>query len=460
MNPGVLLDRARGLLQEGRPAEALECCRVLAAAPPDDATLLCRLGAIFHACGEAAPAERFTRQALDLDPQMALAHYNLGVIAAAAGRLPEAEAHYRGALACHPRYAEAAFNLAVLLDDAGREAEAERQYRRVLELDPGQAGAARNLASILLQQGRYAEGWFYYEARWSPRLPERTVWPPELPFPRWRGESLAGRSILVWPEQGYGDQLQLCRYLPQLKARGAARVTGVCPPPLAALFETLPGVDRVVPEGTPGPVQAHDCWTLLMSIPHCLGNGAAGIPAGIPYLKVPASRRARWQGRILPGGLRAGLVWRGSGAHGDNAARSLAGLESLAPLWQVPGLHWFSLQKGDGEDQAAAPPPGQPLQALGAEIADFADAAALLEQLDLLVCVDTAIAHLAGALGRPCWMLLPVRPDWRYTPGRDDTPWYPGSLRLFRRGAGEEWDAVIGRVQRALQEWAARAGAA
>lgn len=450
--PEALIDLAQALQQGGRNEEALRCCRQLATAELGDAALLCRFGAVLYGLGEAEQAERRTRQALQLNPRLPLAHYNLGVIAAQAGRAAEAEAHYRQALDCHPDYADAAFNLAVLLDDAGRTAEAEPQYRRVLDLDPGHAGASRNLASILLKQGRWAEGWLRYEARYSPRLRERIVFVPELPFPQWRGESLDGRSILVWPEQGFGDQLQLCRYLPQLKARGAARVTLVCPPPLAALFETLPGVDRVVPEGAPGPIEAHDCWTLLMSIPHCLGNAAGGIPDRLPYLRVPEPRRARWQGRIAPGGMRVGLVWRGSSAHALDAQRSLAGLYSLAPLWRVPGVRFFSLQKGDGEDEAAAPPASQPLQALGGEIGDFADAAALLEQLDLLICVDTAIAHLAGALGRPCWMLLPAWPDWRYTPGRDDTPWYPGSLRLFRRGVGEGWDAVIVRLQRALLE--------
>jgi Flp pilus assembly protein TadD len=453
--PEALLDLAQALVQAGQAAEAAECCRKLAAIGLEDAAALCRLGAVLYGCGEAAEGERRTRQALALDPSLPLAHYNLGVTAAAAGLVAEAESHYRRALACQPGYADAAFNLAVLLDDAGRTPEAELQYRQVLDLDPGYAGASRNLASLLLRQGRYAEGWLRYEARYSPRMKPRTIHAPELPFPQWRGESLAGRSILVWPEQGYGDQLQLCRYLPQLKARGAARVTLVCPPPLAALFELLPGVDRVVPEGTPGPVEAHDCWTLLMSIPHCLDNGADGIPDRIPYLQVPPSRRARWQGRIAPGGVRIGLVWRGSSINAIDAQRSL-GLESLAPLWQVPGARFFALQKGDGEDQAATPPPGQPLLALGAEIADFADAAALLEQLDLLICVDTAMAHLAGALGRPCWALLSPQADWRYPEASDHTPWYPAGLRLFRRAAGEEWGAVIARLQQALQALAAR----
>lgn len=443
------------LQRSGRLPEAQQACRQVLQLDPGHAGAWCVLGTLLSAnAAEADEAEQCLRRAAALDPGFAAAHFNLGVLLAQLGRGEAAERSYRQALACAPRYLEARYNLGVLLAGQDRNAEAESCYREILRHDPGFAAASRNLASILLQQGRFAEGWQHYEARYSPRLAERTVVAPEAPFPQWRGESLMGKSILVWPEQGFGDQIQLCRYLPLLKQRGAARVTLVCPPELRALFESLPGVDQVVPEGTPGPVPPHDCWTLLMSIPHRLGGGEDRVADHLPYLAVTPQLRQRPELRLPPATRRrVGLVWRGSNLFADNHSRSLPDLASLAPLWTIPGIEFFSLQKGEGQEQAGAPPPAQPLLDLGPRIADFAEAACFVEQLDLVVCVDTAIAHLAGSLDRPCWVMLRSRPDWRWLEGRDDSPWYPGCLRLFRQERPGDWTAVILKIREALRLW-------
>lgn len=402
----------------------------------------------------AEEAEQCLRRAVALDPGFALAHYNLGVLLARLGHRKAAELSYRQALDCRPQHLEARYNLGVLLADDGRNAEAETCYRQILQQAPGFAMASRNLASLLLQQGRFAEGWRYYEARYSPDLPQRTAVAPGAPFPQWRGESLKGKSILVWPEQGFGDQIQLCRYVPMLKRQGAASVTLVCPPELSALFETLPGVDRVVAEGTPGPVPFHDYWTLLLSIPYCLGGSEDRVLDCLPYLAVPAQLRET-PALLLPRGgrRRVGLVWRGGSLFADNHSRSLPGLASLAPLWAVAGIDFFSLQKGEAEEQAANPPADQPLLDLGPRTGNFAETARLLEQLDLLICVDTAIAHLAGSLGRPCWVMLRSQPDWRWLAGRDDSPWYPGCLRLLRQEQPGDWTPLVLKVQEALRLW-------
>jgi Flp pilus assembly protein TadD len=445
-----------GVLQRsGRLPEARESCRQLLQLDPEHAGAWCVLAGLLLADGrETEEAEQCLRRAVALDPGFTAAHYNLGVLMAELGRSEAAAQSYRQALACDPQYLEARYNLGVLLADNGSSEEAETCYRKVLEQDPGFAMASRNLASILLQQGRFAEGWRHYEARYSPRLPRRTVVAPEPPFPQWRGESLAGKSVLVWPEQGFGDQIQLCRYVPLLKRQGAAWVTLVCPPELSALFASLPGVDRVVPEETPGPVPSHDYWTLLLSIPYCLGGAEDRVPDSLPYLAVPAPRRDA-PGLQLQRGTRrrVGLVWRGGSLFADNHSRSLPDLASLAPLWAIAGIDFFSLQKGEGEQQAACPPPDQPLQDLGSRVRDFAETAGILEQLDLLICVDTAIAHLAGSLGINCWVMLPAQPDWRWLSGRDDTPWYPRCLRLFRQERPGDWEPVVLKVREALRLW-------
>ncbi len=309
----------------------------------------------------------------------------------------------------------------------------------------------------MLARGAFEDGWPLFEARRDPRSPEALP-APALPFPEWTGEPLDGKSLLVWFEQGFGDEIQTARYVPWLKDRGAARVSLVCKPQLAQLFATLPGVDAVIPASGHAQIDPHDYWVPPFSIPYRAGARLETIPAEIPYLAATLDRRVRWDRALPPGDLRIGLAWRGSAALKNDANRSLAGLSTLAPLWSVPGAVFVSLQKGSGEEEADKAPPGQPIIPLGAGIADFADTAAIIDQLDLVISVDTAVAHLAGALGKPCWVLLPrIGTDWRWLRDRDDSPWYP-TLRLFRQGEGETWDAVIVRVAEALALYAAGRG--
>jgi len=313
---------------------------------------------------------------------------------------------------------------------------------------------------MLLLQGRYDEGWREYEARYSSDLPEpdRFPYPDRAPFPPWRGEPLAGKSLLIWPEQGYGDEIQFCRYLPLLKRQGAARITLVCKPPLKALMETVEGADAVLSsDDVAEAVAPHDYWTYPLSIPlHCKTT-VETIPARLPYLRAPREHAVRWSSRLPSDGFRVGLVWKGSDIHKSDSYRSLPDLATLAPLWTVPGVRFISLQKGRGEDEALHPPAGQALLHLGAGIADFADTAAIMKQLDLVISIDTAAAHLAGALAKPCWVLLPAyRCDWRWLQAREDSPWYPGVMRLFRQAPGGDWSGVVQEIKRALMKEAAK----
>jgi len=257
--------------------------------------------------------------------------------------------------------------------------------------------------------------------------------------------------------------IQFCRYANVLKARGVARISLICHPPLTSLFSTLAGADQVISFDEQLPDGEWDFWTPPLSIPFHCRTRLDSIPAALPYLAADPDKVRAWSvamGDTLPGTLRVGLVWKGNSRFENDAERSLQSLATLAPLGAVPGTTFFSLQKGAGEDEADSPPAGLALVDLGSRIRDFADTAAIVAQLDLLISVDTAAAHLAGALGKPCWLLLPdYMTDWRWLDGREDSPWYPGVMRLFRQPRGGGWAATVATVAAALRALAGTSAA-
>lgn len=274
----------------------------------------------------------------------------------------------------------------------------------------------------------------------------------ELGIPRWCGEPIAGKSILIGVEAGYGDMIQFCRLAGELKERGAARVSVLCHPPLKRLFRRLDGLDEVLAVGDQAPGNPWDYWCPPLSLPHLCGIRLDSIPAHLPYLSAAPELVEKWAGFMdsPDNKLRVGLVWKGNPCFENDRERSLASVNELAPLCDVAGIRYFSLQKGAGEDEAASPP--FPLLHLGSAISDFADTAAIIANLDLLISVDTAVAHLAGALGKPCWAMLPdYKTDWRWLTGREDSPWYPGVMRLFRQGSTGSWSPVISNIKSALE---------
>jgi Tfp pilus assembly protein PilF len=438
--------------------------------------------------GDAAQAQRLYRQALQADPALAEAHANLAYLEELAGEAEQALDHYRQALALNPDLAqvlvnygallasqqcldaaESAYRRALLLDASlvsawsnlgallgaqGRDAEAEHTLRQALALDPQHRSARINLAYVLLRQGRWHEGWPYLEARdWYGALQGR------LTCPLWQGEALAGRSILVTFEAGHGDVIHFSRYVAWLKDAGAVRVDLLCQPGLCRLMTRLPGVDRVMTFDAPWPTDDWDYWVPLLSLPGRFQTRVDHLPATIPYLFADDAAVARWRERlpVRDGALRVGLAWKGNPRLENDAQRSLPNVQLLRPLWDVPGVRFFSLQKAAGEDELAREAHAQPMAALGPEVQDFADTAAVLRNLDLVITVDTALAHLAGALGTPCWVLLPAYlPDWRWLQQRTDSPWYPGVMRLFRQERVGDWVTPICHVQAALRVRAAR----
>lgn len=449
-------------LADGDLARAEICFLQVLLAEPEHVGARANLGVLKERQGRLAEAELLYRQALALMPQQLQLHLNLAVVLLKMKCFAECEDVARHAVALVPESVAAWNQLGVLLACVKREEEAERCYRHALALaaasdDNGtpQAEAARtrfNLAYLLLRQGRLQEGWPLLESRWQfDKLPE---W---FNCPRWEGEPLAGKSLAIGLEAGQGDMIHFCRYAAIAKQQGASRVAVVCHPALKTLFTTLRGVDQVHGYDDAVPAGGWDFWTLPMNMPARCGTTLDSIPAPIPYLSADPVLAEHWRAQLPAARLRVGLAWKGNPQFENDADRSLPSLRTLAPLIEAAaaqGIQLVSLQKGPGEDEAQAPA-GATLLPLGPQLRDFADTAAVIEHLDLVISIDSAVAHLAGALGKPCWLLLPgYRCDWRWLAAGDSTPWYP-SMRIFRQAADGDWASVVAAVAAALAPWSA-----
>lgn len=428
-------------------AAAALSLRAALALDPDFTEALANLAYALDKDGQPDLAEAHYRRVIGRAPGQLQPRLNLGVLLTGQRRFDDAEQLYRTALADFPAAPSVLSNFGVMLACAGRETEAEACHRRALALDPAYRKAAFNLAYLLLRQGRWEEGWERLEARdWA------EVLQPRLNLRRWQGEPLAGKAVLVGIEAGHGDMIQFGRYCEQLKQAGAARVGVLCHPGLVALFGGLRGADEAIGLDQPLP-PGWDCWVPALSLPFLFRTTVDTVPAALPYITVDPARAARLAPLLAaaPGELKVGLVWKGSTGFENDGERSLPSLATLAPLAQPPGVRFFSLQKGAGEDEVDGDTGGLAPVDLSGAIHDFADTAALIEGLDLVISVDTAVAHLAGALGKPCWVLLPAYlADWRWLAERSDTPWYPGVMRLFRQRRIGDWGDVVAELLRAL----------
>jgi hypothetical protein len=444
-----LFYRGTRLMNEGSAQEAEDAFRTALQIAPSFAEAHANLGLLLERTGRWQEAETHYLAALELQPGQLQTLLNFGAMLTALKRFAEAEAIYRQALAVDPGSHGAWSNLGVLLACTKREEDAEQCYRTAMAIAPDYAKARFNLAYLLLRQGRYEEGWARLESReWY--TPLEAHWN----CPRWRGESLQGKSLLIGFEAGHGDMIQFCRYAALAKESGAARVAVLCHPGLKNLFERLHGVDQVFSFNEPAPSIAWDFWTPPLSMPFLFQTQLHTIPARLPYLSAAPERIDFWAGimKAGQGTFRIGLAWKGNPRFENDAERSLPSLMTLAPLRKIDGIRWFSLQKGPGEGEAARLAHRLPLVDLAPRIEDFADTAAIIMNLDLVIAVDTAVAHLAGALGKPCWVLLPdYKTDWRWLTECRDSPWYPGVMRLFRQRTMGDWEPVIADVTSALQ---------
>lgn len=431
------------LNQQRRRDEAVVYLRRCLQIQPQHAGACNNLGLVLTEMKQPHEAIVFLQHAVRLRPSMKEAHNNLGLAYTDLGRFTEAEACFQQALQLDNSYAEAHSNLGNAYKEQGRFPEALASYQLALWLAPDTVSTRYNRSLALLQQGNYAEGWREYEWRWKrPQTPPR-------PFrqPRWDGSPLPDKTILLWSEQGLGDTIQFVRYAAVVKQR-VGRVVFYCPPPLVPLLSHCPGVDCIVAEGEV--VTDFDVQAPLLSLPAICGTTLATVPQTIPYVPVDAERVAA----CLPGEgtFRIGLVWQGNPRHGWDRHRS-APLASFEPLARMANVTLISLQKGVGREQIEAVRKRFMVWELGAELDEscgaFIDTAAVMRSLDLVVTVDTAAAHLAGASGVPVWLALSRIADWRWIREREDTPWYP-SMRLFWQKHLGDWPAVFASMAEAL----------
>ncbi len=400
---------------------------------PDAAAPHAHLGKALLVAGRPCAASSALRRAVALDPGDADALDAFGLAEHALNRYESAAQWLARAVEAAPGRPDTLVNLGVVLRDARRFAQADARFAEALALAPGRADVHLARAVGRLVRGDLAAGWEGFERRWR-----------RFPSPAWAGEAVEGRTVLLHAEQGFGDTIQFARYAPMLARRGA-RVVLAVQPGLVRLLRGLDPAVMVLAQSDPPP--AHDAHCPLLSLPRGFGTTLATVPAQIPYLAADPEAAAAWRERLAARpGLRVAFVWAGNPKHINDRNRSIP-VDALAPLFGVPGIRPFSLQTADAARSAHR----LPLENLEPHIRDFADTAAVLANLDLVVAVDTAVAHLAGAMGRPCWVLLPYAPDWRWLLERSDSPWYP-SLRLFRQERPGDWGPVIGKVAAALSE--------
>jgi tetratricopeptide (TPR) repeat protein len=429
------------LAKQGNDCAALESHRTALTLDPNHAPTVSNFGATCLRLGELHKAEVILRRAVALDPSAISAHCSLANALAKQGNVAGATEAFRNVLAIDPTHAPALCDFGALLDSLGDGAGALQCFQLALASHPEFKLARYNLGIQHLTSADFARGWPEYEARWETSEFAAANKRPDFLPPQWRGEDIRGSRILLFSEQGLGDTLQFVRYVSMVAALGAIVVLRV-QPPLVRLLSTFD--ERI----TVGPLDSGECagfdWQCsLMSLPLAFGTQLATIPRDVPYLRADS---AAWAQRLPADGLSVGLVWAGNPKHTRDRQRSIA-LDQLAGLTRLPGVTFYSLQKGPAAQDLTAS--ALPIVDLAGQIEDFADTAAIVANLDLVICVDTAVAHLAGALGKPVWILVPYVSDWRWLKDRSDSPWYP-TMRLFRQPATGRWDDVLEQVEQEL----------
>ncbi|MFA9439263.1 tetratricopeptide repeat protein [Uliginosibacterium sp. sgz301328] len=430
----------------------------------------------------------YALQAVALDPESFEATLVLGSALKELKRYEQARQHLARALALNPTHVVALFNLAFTLRELGLEDEAEGLYKRIIEIAPQHVGPYVNLGSIYEGRGDHARGYENhvkavqcnpdepqarhnlsmsrlrmgeFEAGWADfeyrrKVPGKGSFTGNMTCPEWQGEPLEGRKILITSEQGAGDAIQFIRYARLLKERGAARVDALVSTALVDVMGHVDGIDHAY---VTCDAKDYDYWALMMSLPYRCGTTMASIPAK-PYITPDPVKAETWRTRltgIAQGRLRVGLVWAGNPLHARDNYRSIT-LRELEPVLAAPNIAWFALQKGAAAQAQLAQLGGNSyVCCLSDYLANFADTAAVIANLDLVIAVDTSVAHLAGALGKQVWVLLAYNSDWRWLIEREDSPWYP-TASLFRQTRLGQWSDVVDRLGHALDAWQVATG--
>jgi Flp pilus assembly protein TadD len=473
-NVRPFLDQARQLLARRQLVEAARVYAKVLECEPDCVEALGQLGSLFFQFGQHAEALASLQRAVRFAPKTPKLHLLMGAVLKSLGRMEESAACCEQEIRLCPADADARYNLGLVLQSLKRPAEAVESFKqavrlradyvdawtamgmalrqtgaheaalecfdRVIQLDPNHADSHFEAATILLSQGHFERGWKEYEWRWKRKKSTRSA--PCFEQPLWDGKDLGGRRIYLHCEQGFGDTIQFCRYASLVADLHGEVILG-CPDELRALMESVRGVKRVVtPRMNPPDFDTH---APLMSLPGILGIRLETIPCEIPYLQAPskAALLSPWV-KASPA-FKVGVVWSASSANVVGRYRSLR-LDMLAPLLQMPGLEWYSLQCGDAANESLAAEFAGRIENVGTRFHNFGDTAQVISDLDLVISVDTAVAHLAGALGKRVWTLIPSEPDWRWMTQREDSPWYP-TMRLFRQTDPRDWDQVVARLK-------------
>lgn len=399
---------------------------------PDQPEYYTIMGTIFQEQKKYIEAVKYYLKVIELEPENFKIYNNIGAIFHEQNNFGEAEKYYLKAISLRPDDANLHYNLGLVFDDAGKFNEAMEKYRYAVNLQPNHAYAHYSLSHSLLLQGKFREGWKEYEWRFfikkSPgKLFEKLYWD---------GTSLEGKTIYVFSEFGLGDTIQFCRYLPMVKAKGGKVIFG-CFPELINLLKKIAGFDEIV-EASALPLIKYDAHAGLMSLPGIFGTTINSVPGNIPYIEADKNKKEKWTNYFKNDHeFKIGIVWETS--PGPNHHNRSCPIENFFSLSQIPGVKLYSLQKENTN-------PGSEIFFLDVPItnpfSDFTDTAAIISNLDLVISVDTSVAHLAGAMGKPVWTLLPFSANWRWLLERDDSPWYP-TMRLFRQSKPGHWNSVF-----------------
>jgi tetratricopeptide (TPR) repeat protein len=441
------MNLGNALHQQGDFEGAIEYFRRVVALQPNHALAHSAIGLTLQAQEKLDEAEAAHRRALELAASEAEIHSNLGLTLREQGKAAQAADSYRRALELNPLLAETWSNLGVALHELGELSNAAACFRRSLEIKPENPKSRFNQSRLMLQTGDFYNGWKEYESRWEANHPAV----PTFAKPVWKGESVYGKTVLLRAEQGLGDTLQFVRYAALIKKLGA-NVVVRCQSSLTWVLRSCTGVDQLIGEADDTP---HcDFEAFLLSLPHICRTTLATIPAAIPYVFATQSLIDEWRQRLVGvQGFRIGINWHGRAGKRESLQRDIP-IELFYSLAHIRGVRLISLQKGAGEDDLKSRGGGMPIIDVGEFDTDhgpFMDTAAVMKNLDLVITSDSAVAHLAGALGVPVWIALPFDSEFRWLLDREDSPWYP-TMRLFRQKAAGDWDSVFSAIRDAFEE--------
>ena len=425
--------------------ESVECYRKAIALKPDYAEAHNNLGAVLLEQRKFEEAVICHNRAIAIKPEYAEAHNNLGTVLQELCKLDEAITNYRKAIDLKPGFAEAHNNLGTALQESGKPGEALASYEQATILKPDFALAHTNRSFVLLLTENFKEGWQTHKWRLNIKGRSATISRQQT----WDGKPLNDKTILIHTEQGFGDTIQFVRYLPMVKAQGG-RVLFECHKSLSRLLRNCNGIDEIIEKTSANMLSGQsDVHTHLLDLPGIFDTTLNSIPTNIPYITNDQILVNQWASRLsVDDGFKIGIVWAGNPHHTRDRNRSCS-LADFAKLADVPGLSFYSLQKRPASAEVHNSPKSMKIISLDNELNDFADTAAVIANLDLVISVDTAVAHLTGAIGKPVWTLLPFAPDWRWLLKRNDSPWYPG-MRLFRQTKLNDWTEVFEQVREEL----------